>query len=82
MLVNVGWSMGDDPTPHIDFTRQYWSGLERYTYGFYVNDLDPDATVAAIQENYRDNLARLVAVKKRYDPGNLFRLNANIRPTA
>jgi FAD/FMN-containing dehydrogenase len=46
-----------------------------------VNDLLPDATTAAIQENYRRNHARLVQVKNQYDPTNLFRMNANIRPS-
>jgi FAD/FMN-containing dehydrogenase len=81
MLANVGWRFGEEPAEHIEWVRQYWEGLERYTYGFYVNDLDPDATAAAIQANYRQNIERLVAVKNSYDPANLFRLNANIKPT-
>jgi FAD/FMN-containing dehydrogenase len=81
VLSVVGWRFGDDPSQHIEWLRQYWAGLERYSYGFYVNDLEPDHTAAAIQANYRQNHDRLVAVKNRYDPTNLFRLNANVKPT-
>jgi len=49
--------------------------------GFYSNDGDPDATQEAVASNYRKNLARLTEVKNRYDPENLFRLNANVTPT-
>jgi hypothetical protein len=81
LLSFVGWRFGEEAGHHIDWLRGYWSGLERFTYGFYVNDLLPDHSAAAIQANYRANHARLVAVKNAYDPTNLFRLNANIRPT-
>ena len=82
LLTAVGWRFGEDPTEHIATAREYWSKLEPLTHGFYVNDLEPDHSTAAIQANYRQNHARLVAVKNRYDPTNLFRLNANVKPTA
>lgn len=81
MLVINGWRFGEDPTEHMQAARDHWQELERFTYGFYVNDLTPDATTATIQANYRQNHARLVEVKNKYDPTNLFRMNANIKPS-
>jgi hypothetical protein len=80
MLLINSWRFGEDGAEHIQAARDHWSELERFTYGFYVNDLLPDATTAAIQQNYRQNHERLVKVKNQYDPTNLFRMNANIRP--
>ena len=38
-------------------------------------------SVATINANYRGNHERLVQLKNKYDPTNLFRLNANVEPT-
>jgi FAD/FMN-containing dehydrogenase len=81
MVAASMWPFGQDGSEHIAATRAYWSTLERFTYGFYVNDLEPDETAARIQATYRQNYERLVAVKNRYDPTNLFRMNANVKPT-
>ncbi|MGQ0650547.1 MAG: FAD-binding oxidoreductase [Gemmatimonadaceae bacterium] len=81
MLSAVGWKHGDDTAAHVQWIKQYWAGLERFTHGFYVNDLELDHSAAAIRNNYRQNHDRLVAVKTKYDPKNLFRLNANVKPT-
>jgi FAD/FMN-containing dehydrogenase len=81
MMTMAGWRHGDDPTDHIEATRRYWSTLEKFTRGFYVNDMPREATAKDINANYRGNYKKLVAVKTKYDPSNLFRLNANVQPT-
>lgn len=81
MLATVDWPHGSDPDEHIAWIRRFWSRLEPYTDGFYINDGAPDETRERIRQSYRQNLERLVTVKNRYDPTNLFRLNANVEPT-
>jgi len=80
MMAVVAWRQGTvDPTEHIAAARKYWSTLEPFTRGFYVNDLSREVTAKDINANYRGNYPRLVQIKKAYDPTNLFRLNANVQ---
>jgi len=79
-LLVIDWPMGAEAQPHIAWLRNYWATIEPHMQGFYVNDLI-DETQAQVNANYLGNYDRLVAVKNRYDPRNLFRLNANILPT-
>jgi FAD/FMN-containing dehydrogenase len=81
LLSITSYPHGTDGSGHRAWARDYWRAIEPFTYGFYVNDLEPTHTQAQVQANYRENLARLVQVKDRYDPRNLFRLNANIEPS-
>jgi len=79
-LAVVDWPIGRDPTEHIAWLRRYWATIEPHTQGFYTNDLI-DETQAQVDVNYLGNYERLVDLKNRYDPTNLFRLNANVIPT-
>jgi hypothetical protein len=70
--------------PAADASNQQWarefaSALEPFgTGGVYVNfTADPDRVRAAYSEG---NYSRLQALKRQYDPANLFRLNQNIAP--
>jgi hypothetical protein len=60
--------------------RAAWREIEPLTRGFYTNLADADGTTVAYHENYGANFPRLVALKTKYDPENLFRLNANVPP--
>jgi FAD/FMN-containing dehydrogenase len=79
MLSFVSWKFGEDGADHVRYIKSHWANMEKYTRGFYTNDLFGEKQ-AVINANYRENYDRLVNLKKAYDPGNLFRLNANIRP--
>jgi hypothetical protein len=80
MMAVAAWRTGAEYDQHIEATRKYWTALERHTRGFYVNDLPREVTATDINSNYRGNYPRLVGIKKKYDPTNLFRLNANVKP--
>ena len=81
MLSFVSWKFGDDGSEHVRYIKSHWANVEKYTRGFYTNDLFGEGQ-AVVNANYRGNYPRLLELKKRYDPTNLFRLNANVRPTA
>lgn len=85
----AGWwisaeAMWDDPAldqGHIAWARRAMGALKPFTaVGQYVNDA-VDADVASVRAIYGDEkYDRLVRLKRKYDPDNVFRLNANIRP--
>jgi len=79
-LLVVDWDINRDASADIAWLKQYWASVEPHIAGFYTNDLI-DETQQQVDENYLGNYPRLVALKNRFDPTNLFRLNANVIPT-
>ena len=74
---------GDDPDEDADnvgWARSQWPLLEKYTAGFYANTNLTEVATVRIRDAYGGNYERLLSLKRKYDPGNLFRLNANIDP--
>jgi FAD/FMN-containing dehydrogenase len=76
------WVTGDD-TGHIAWVRETEQALRPYTSGRmslnFISEANNDRVRAAFgEEKYR----RLVALKDRYDPTNVFRMNQNVPPTA
>ena len=78
MLLLATWNDRSQDEPARAKIRATWNRLEPFTDGYYVNlsDADPKTT----DSNYGPNFNRLVALKKQFDPTNLFRLNSNIKP--
>ena len=60
--------------------RRYGAVVEPFASGVYVNDLTDEGQAGIWRAYGPDTLARLAALKDRYDPGNVFHLNPNIRP--
>ena len=61
-----------------NWARTSWKKLEPHTRGFYVNEFNDDAH--RMRETYGGNYDRLAALKGKFDPNNLFRMNANVPP--
>ncbi len=80
-LMLMDWPVDIDSTPHVKWLKEYWATVEPHTRGAYANDIG-DVPQDRVHRNYGGNYDRLLALKNQYDPGNLFRLNANIVPTA
>jgi FAD/FMN-containing dehydrogenase len=65
---------------HISWVREGWAQMEPYGDGVYANFISDEGD-AGVEAAYGDRLARLVALKDRYDPTNFFRLNPNVQPS-
>ncbi len=74
------WMDHSQDEHNIAVMRDLWKAFEPFMKGYYVNT-EPSAAESRLKATYGDNYARLVQIKNQYDPKNLFRLNANIKPT-
>ena len=82
-LFNIAgaWEKPEDDVANIEWARAAWRDMRRFsTGGTYINFLTQEEGDARIQDAYRDNYARLVDIKKKWDPDNMFRMNKNIAP--
>lgn len=77
-------SVWDDPAEterNVQWTRAFHDVMSPHlSRGVYVNALDGDEGIDRVKAAYGENYERLVALKRQYDPDNLFRMNHNIRP--
>jgi FAD/FMN-containing dehydrogenase len=81
MFMIVSWPKDADGASHTDYIRKHWAAMEPATDGYYTVDT-ADESREVRHANYQGNFPRLLALKRKYDPTNLFRLNANINPAA
>ena len=77
----AAWPPSDpDGARHTAWVRAGWEALRPHGVGVYANFLS-DEGAAGVEAAYGQRLKRLTALKDRYDPTNVFRLNANIPPS-
>ena len=81
IMLHGAWMDPSLDTAAVERGRKIWQTLEPYTKGHYVN-AEPGAEGQRLRDTYGDSYPRLVALKNKVDPANLFRLNSNIKPTA
>jgi hypothetical protein len=86
---NATWSMviaGIDPDTGkagavTSWTKEYWDAVHPFDLGGgYPNFMMGDEGEARLRATFGPNYDRLVELKRRYDPENLFRINQNVRP--
>jgi FAD/FMN-containing dehydrogenase len=63
----------------VEWGRGCWDAVHPFAAGAaYVNFMMDDEGQDRIRATYGANYERLAAIKARYDPANLFRVNQNI----
>ncbi len=74
------WPDAADNEKNIKWVKDYYKEVHPHAMeGGYVNFMAGDDQ-NRIKDNYKGNYDRLVAIKKSYDPTNLFHMNQNIKP--
>jgi FAD/FMN-containing dehydrogenase len=75
------WESSADDDANIGWARDAWSDMKAYsTGGTYINFLTEEEGDDRIGAAFRSNLDRLIEVKRKWDPTNMFCMNKNIAP--
>lgn len=74
------WADPADSPRNVEWTRAFFAAMEPFLErAVYANNLGEEGD-ARVRAAYGVNYDRLATIKGRYDPGNLFRFNHNVRP--
>jgi len=80
MNVHARWDNASDDDKCIDWARAFFDKASEHAMeGAYVNFMTADES-ARVESAYGRNYQKLVKVKEKYDPSNIFNFNHNIRP--
>lgn len=81
LVIISNWTSPDEDEKNMKWTREFFNSMEPFlSHRVYMNALGVEGD-ERVKEAYGNNYERLVALKNRYDPQNLFCMNQNIKPT-
>lgn len=79
--ITGSWERPEDDEINIEWARAAWRDMRSFsTGGTYINFLTQEEGDERIRTAYGDNYARLIEIKRKWDPHNVFRVNKNIVP--
>ena len=78
--VSGNWSSRDEKDSAVRWANALCDKLKPLAHGLYINALS-ETSEQLVTAAYGSNYARLMEIKKKYDPQNVLRLNPNIRPS-
>ena len=82
VTMGAAWTEPAEDDIHIAWSRDFYAAMLPLSHGVYVNFMGMGEGEDRVRAAYGDKTyERLVALKNKYDPTNLFRVNHNIRPT-
>jgi len=76
----ASWVDPEEDGQYVSAARAYGAALEPFANGVYVNALGDEGQEGVRRAYPAGKLARLVDLKRRYDPDNALHLNQNIQP--
>jgi FAD/FMN-containing dehydrogenase len=78
----TGWQDPADTERHIDWVGRFSEAMRPFTTGGVYLNFEPDEGEERVRAGYgAEKYARLVELKDKWDPENLFRVNQNIKPS-
>jgi hypothetical protein len=79
--ITASWDAAADDGANVEWARAAWRDMRRFsTGGTYINFQTEDEGDDRVRAAYGGNWDRLVAIKSKWDPKNVFRVNKNVAP--
>ena len=80
-VIQTRWKDPEESRQHLAWTQEFFDAMKAHGTGkVYVNFVADEGEKRVADAYNADSLKRLRKIKAKYDPGNLFRMNQNIRP--